>query len=165
MKLSMLCVLLLALIATASAFMLPQNFDPFKRDKTGNACDASGYYPGDKNGMMQQNRMYSLCTIQASLGLKLILTHSNAIKLVMLAMPVDITQEKEWNDAAKQDVLSMYDPSQPWSETNFDPFKRDKTGNACDASGYYPGDKNYKDPIRPQMSFEEYMKSRQQGGN
>jgi len=67
--------------------------------------------------------------------------------------------------STRQDVLSMYDPSQPWSETNFDPFKRDKTGNACDASGYYPGDKNYKDPIRPQMSFEEYMKSRQQGGN
>mmetsp|Transcript_7185 Transcript_7185/g.8970 ORF Transcript_7185/g.8970 Transcript_7185/m.8970 type:complete len:114 (+) Transcript_7185:55-396(+) len=113
MKLSMLCVLLLALIATASAFMLPQT-----AHMRNSFSLAAGKYDG-----------------------------------------------QEWNDAAKQDVLSMYDPSQPWSETNFDPFKRDKTGNACDASGYYPGDKNYKDPIRPQMSFEEYMKSRQQGGN
>mmetsp|Transcript_9412 Transcript_9412/g.12319 ORF Transcript_9412/g.12319 Transcript_9412/m.12319 type:complete len:115 (-) Transcript_9412:482-826(-) len=112
---SFTAILLLALIATATAFVLPQM------------------------GPVMQRNTFSL----------------KAGKY----------DGQEWNDAAKQDVLSMYDPSQPWSETNFDPFKRDKTGNACDASGYYPGDKNYKDPIRPQMSFEEYMKSRQQGGN
>lgn len=29
---------------------------------------------------------------------------------------------KLWDDAAKDDVKSMYDPSQPWSDTNFDPY-------------------------------------------
>lgn len=29
-----------------------------------------------------------------------------------------------WDDDAKDDVLSSYDASQPWSDTNFDPFKK-----------------------------------------
>ncbi|CAM9726418.1 unnamed protein product [Chrysoparadoxa australica] len=67
---------------------------------------------------------------------------------------------QEWNDEAKKDVLSMYNPDEPWSETNFDPYKKNKDGNACDPSGYYPGDGKYKDPIRPTTSFEEYLKQR-----
>jgi hypothetical protein len=45
---------------------------------------------------------------------------------------------------------------------NFDPFKRDGTGNPCDASGYYPGMGKYKDPIRPSVSFAEYQKQREE---
>lgn len=29
-----------------------------------------------------------------------------------------------WDQAAKDDVKSTYDASQPWSESNFDPFKK-----------------------------------------
>ncbi|CAM9864562.1 unnamed protein product, partial [Ectocarpus fasciculatus] len=47
---------------------------------------------------------------------------------------------KLWDDAAKDDVKSMYDPSQPWSDTNFDPYVKDAAGNKCDSSGYYPGE-------------------------
>eukprot|EP00612_Vaucheria_litorea_P005939 CAMPEP_0171462072 /NCGR_PEP_ID=MMETSP0945-20130129/6260_1 /TAXON_ID=109269 /ORGANISM="Vaucheria litorea, Strain CCMP2940" /LENGTH=112 /DNA_ID=CAMNT_0011988533 /DNA_START=13 /DNA_END=351 /DNA_ORIENTATION=- len=68
-----------------------------------------------------------------------------------------------WDDAAKQDVKSMYDPSQPRTETNFDPFVRDENGNECDSSGFFPGEGKYKDPIRPSVSFAEYLKSREAG--
>ena len=46
---------------------------------------------------------------------------------------------KVWDKDAKDDVAASYDPSQPWSDNNFDPFKKDANGNACDPSGYYPG--------------------------
>eukprot|EP00611_Tribonema_gayanum_P025841 TRINITY_DN599_c0_g2_i2.p2 TRINITY_DN599_c0_g2~~TRINITY_DN599_c0_g2_i2.p2 ORF type:complete len:144 (-),score=39.42 TRINITY_DN599_c0_g2_i2:222-653(-) len=69
---------------------------------------------------------------------------------------------KLWDEAAKQDVLSTYDASKPWGETNFDPYKRDGNGNACDPSGYYPGEGKYKDPIRPSVSFAEYQKQREE---
>ncbi|CAN0028708.1 unnamed protein product [Scytosiphon promiscuus] len=75
---------------------------------------------------------------------------------------------KVWDDAAKADVLSEYDASQPWSETNFDPNVKDGAGNKCDASGYYPGETRYKDPIRPDVTFAEYMKQKAEkeaGGN
>ncbi|CAN0081077.1 unnamed protein product [Pylaiella littoralis] len=75
---------------------------------------------------------------------------------------------KLWDDAAKADVLSTYDPSQPRSETNFDPNLKDSAGNKCDASGFYPGEGRYKDPIRPDVSFAEYMKQKAEkeaGGN
>jgi hypothetical protein len=42
---------------------------------------------------------------------------------------------KVWDKAAKDDVASTYDPAQPWSDTNFDPFKKDANGNSCDPSG------------------------------
>lgn len=35
---------------------------------------------------------------------------------------------QEWNDDAKKDVLSTYDASAPWSETNFDPYKKVRLG-------------------------------------
>lgn len=33
--------------------------------------------------------------------------------------------------------------------------EQDAAGNKCDASGYYPGEGRYKDPIRPDVSFAE----------
>lgn len=32
---------------------------------------------------------------------------------------------------------------------------QDSAGNKCDASGFYPGEGRYKDPIRPDVSFAE----------
>lgn len=66
---------------------------------------------------------------------------------------------KVWDDDAKTDVLSTYDASQPWSDTNFDPFKKDIKGNSCDSSGYYPGQTMYKDPIRPAVTWADYQAS------
>lgn len=37
---------------------------------------------------------------------------------------------------------------------------QDATGNKCDASGWYPGETKYKDPIRPNVSFAEYLKQK-----
>ncbi|CAM9634257.1 unnamed protein product [Choristocarpus tenellus] len=69
-----------------------------------------------------------------------------------------------WDDAAKKDVLSTYDASKPWSEINFDPFKKDAKGNSCDTRGFYPGEGKYKDPIRPAVSWAEYQAKLQADG-
>mmetsp|Transcript_33231 Transcript_33231/g.56864 ORF Transcript_33231/g.56864 Transcript_33231/m.56864 type:complete len:132 (+) Transcript_33231:52-447(+) len=58
-----------------------------------------------------------------------------------------------WDINAKKDVFAAWDPEKPRSEVNFNPFERDDTGNAADASGYFPGENRYKDPIRPDASF------------
>lgn len=38
--------------------------------------------------------------------------------------------------------------------------KQDDKGNKCDSSGYYPGETRYKDPVRPTVSFAEYLKQK-----
>ena len=58
-----------------------------------------------------------------------------------------------WDIAAKKEIFQAWDPEKPRSELNFNPFERDDTGNAADASGYFPGENRYKDPIRPDASF------------
>eukprot|EP00634_Sargassococcus_sp_CCMP2135_P014901 CAMPEP_0198643978 /NCGR_PEP_ID=MMETSP1467-20131203/319_1 /TAXON_ID=1462469 /ORGANISM="unid. sp., Strain CCMP2135" /LENGTH=127 /DNA_ID=CAMNT_0044379419 /DNA_START=49 /DNA_END=432 /DNA_ORIENTATION=+ len=58
-----------------------------------------------------------------------------------------------WDITAKTDVWNMWDPNSPRSETNFNPFERNADGNACDCSGYFPGEGKYKDPMRPDASF------------
>ena len=60
---------------------------------------------------------------------------------------------KMWDMAAKMDVYNAWDPSQPRSDTNFNPFQRDDGGNGADASGYFPGQGKYKDPQRPAVSY------------
>ena len=58
-----------------------------------------------------------------------------------------------WDINARKDVWASWDPNSPRSETNFNPFERDPTGNMCDASGYFPGEGKYKDPMRPDMNY------------
>lgn len=58
--------------------------------------------------------------------------------------------EKEWNMAAKMDVYNAWDPNSPRSPQNFNPFETYE-GNSPDASGFYPGEGRYKDPIRPDI--------------
>ena len=45
----------------------------------------------------------------------------------------------------------------PRSETNFNPFERNADGNACDCSGYFPGEGKYSDPARPDVDFAAMM--------
>eukprot|EP00633_Aureoumbra_lagunensis_P003169 CAMPEP_0197291358 /NCGR_PEP_ID=MMETSP0890-20130614/13994_1 /TAXON_ID=44058 ORGANISM="Aureoumbra lagunensis, Strain CCMP1510" /NCGR_SAMPLE_ID=MMETSP0890 /ASSEMBLY_ACC=CAM_ASM_000533 /LENGTH=127 /DNA_ID=CAMNT_0042764223 /DNA_START=40 /DNA_END=423 /DNA_ORIENTATION=+ len=58
-----------------------------------------------------------------------------------------------WDMEAKMDIWNMWDPNSPRSETNFNPFERNNDGNACDPSGWFPGDTKYKDPMRPSMDY------------
>jgi hypothetical protein len=48
-------------------------------------------------------------------------------------------EDKLWDNDAKKDVYNSWDPSQPRSELNFNPFETGE-GNSPDASGYYPGE-------------------------
>lgn len=47
--------------------------------------------------------------------------------------------EKLWDNDAKKDVYNAWDPSQPRSVFNFNPFETWE-GNSPDASGFYPGE-------------------------
>ena len=53
----------------------------------------------------------------------------------------------------KKDLWENWDPNSPRSETNFNPFERNADGNACDCSGYFPGEGKYSDPARPDVDF------------
>ena len=55
---------------------------------------------------------------------------------------------------------SEWDPTAPRSDMNFNPFQTNDDGNACDPSGFYPGDTKYKDPIRGDMNWEIMQKER-----
>merc|ERR1719231_2001656 len=56
----------------------------------------------------------------------------------------------------------MYDPNKPRDYDNFNPFERDDQGNACDPNGKFPGETAYKDPKRPDASWDIMMKERQE---
>ena len=66
-----------------------------------------------------------------------------------------------WDMDAKMDVFQMWDPAQPRSDTNFNPFEQNSDGNSADCSGYFPGEGKYKDPQRPDMDFAKMMAERE----
>ena len=57
-----------------------------------------------------------------------------------------------WSNDAKKSVYDQWDPQQPRSTRNFNPFET-FGGNSPDASGIFPGEPRYKDPIRPDVSY------------
>ena len=57
------------------------------------------------------------------------------------------------------DVYNSWDPSAPRSTTNFNPFETFKS-NSPDASGIYPGEPRYKDPVLPDMNFQQMIVER-----
>lgn len=67
--------------------------------------------------------------------------------------------DKLWDQVAKKDVYAKWDPSSPRSTRNFNPFETYKS-NSCDASGIYPGENRYKDPIRGDVSFTIMMEEK-----
>jgi hypothetical protein len=67
--------------------------------------------------------------------------------------------EKLWDNEAKKDVYNRWDPNSPRSTRNFNPFET-FNGNSPDASGIYPGEPRYKDPIRPDINFAIMMAER-----
>ena len=64
--------------------------------------------------------------------------------------------EQLWDHAAKKDVYATFDPNAPRSTQNFNPFETFE-GNSPDASGIYPGENRYKDPIRGDVNFQQMM--------
>jgi hypothetical protein len=64
-----------------------------------------------------------------------------------------------WDNEAKKVVYAKWDPSQPRSTRNFNPFETWE-GNSPDASGIYPGEPRYKDPKRGDVSFAIMMAER-----
>ncbi|GMI56466.1 hypothetical protein ScalyP_jg11113 [Parmales sp. scaly parma] len=64
--------------------------------------------------------------------------------------------EKLFDNEAKKDVYASWDPSQPRSPDNFNPFETSGS-NSPDASGYFPGSNLYKDPMRGEASFPQMM--------
>jgi hypothetical protein len=60
--------------------------------------------------------------------------------------------EKLWGSEAKDDVYAKWDPNSPRSTRNFNPYETWE-GNSPDASGIFPGESWYKDPVRPDVSY------------
>ena len=60
--------------------------------------------------------------------------------------------DKLWDNDAKKEIYAKWDPNSPRSVVNFNPFETFK-GNSPDASGIFPGEPRYKDPVRPDVSF------------
>lgn len=65
-----------------------------------------------------------------------------------------------WNIDNKKKVWELYDPNAQRTYENFNPFERDDQGNACDPNGKFPGEVAYKDPKRPDTSWEIMQKER-----
>jgi hypothetical protein len=69
--------------------------------------------------------------------------------------------DKVWDNEARKEVYNSWDPNQPRSPMNFNPFETYQ-GNTPDASGYYPGENFYKDPTRGDINFAQMMVERQE---
>lgn len=66
-----------------------------------------------------------------------------------------------WDNEARKEVYAAWDPSQPRSPMNFNPFET-FDGNTPDASGFYPGENFYKDPTRGDVNFQSMMVEREE---
>ena len=63
---------------------------------------------------------------------------------------------KLYDQVAKTDLYNKWNPASPRTTRNFNPFETFKS-NSPDASGIYPGEPRYKDPIRGDVSFAIMM--------
>merc|ERR1712003_531511 len=66
-----------------------------------------------------------------------------------------------WDNNAKKEIYAAWDPNSPRSPLNFNPFET-WDGNSPDASGFYPGERRYKDPARGDVSFQTMMDERKE---
>ena len=78
-----------------------------------------------------------------------------------LFLDYGIYDGKLWDNEAKKVVYEAWDPTAPRSPLNFNPFET-WDGNSPDASGFYPGEGRYKDPLRGDMNFQQMMKEREE---
>ena len=66
-----------------------------------------------------------------------------------------------WDNDAKKKIYEKFDPKSPRSVHNFNPFETFE-GNSPDCSGYYPGEKGYKDPQRGDVSYAKMLVEREE---
>mmetsp|Transcript_19710 Transcript_19710/g.32692 ORF Transcript_19710/g.32692 Transcript_19710/m.32692 type:complete len:131 (-) Transcript_19710:130-522(-) len=66
-----------------------------------------------------------------------------------------------WNSDSKNDVYALWNPAVPRSALNFNPYET-FGGNSPDASGFFPGEGFYKDPVRGDINFAQMMVEREQ---
>lgn len=66
-----------------------------------------------------------------------------------------------WDNEAKKVVYAKWNPAAPRSPLNFNPFETFE-GNSPDASGFYPGEGGYKDPLRGDVSYAIMMVERKE---
>ena len=69
--------------------------------------------------------------------------------------------DKLFDNEAKKAIYAEWDPNSPRSPLNFNPFET-WDGNSPDASGFYPGERRYKDPARGDVSFQTMMDERKE---
>lgn len=69
--------------------------------------------------------------------------------------------DKLWDNDAKKVVYEKWDPSAPRSPLNFNPFET-FGGNSPDASGIFPGENRYKDPIRGDVSYAQMLAEKEE---
>merc|ERR1719163_1875512 len=66
-----------------------------------------------------------------------------------------------WGFDAKKACYDAWDPSKPRDYDNFNPFERNDEGAMCDTNGCFPGQsKGYKSPTRPDVSYGEMQKEK-----
>lgn len=63
---------------------------------------------------------------------------------------------KMWDNEAKKEMYASWDPNAPRTPDNFNPFET-FDGNSPDASGNFPGESFYKDPLRGNINFAQMM--------
>ena len=68
---------------------------------------------------------------------------------------------KLWDNDAKKIIYAKWNPAAPRSPLNFNPFETFE-GNSPDASGFYPGEGGYKDPLRGDVSYAVMMVERKE---
>lgn len=66
-----------------------------------------------------------------------------------------------WDNDAKKEIYEAWDPTAPRTVSNFNPFETFE-GNSPDASGRYPGEPFYKDPMRGDVDFKTMMAEREE---
>eukprot|EP00594_Rhizosolenia_setigera_P006664 CAMPEP_0178952302 /NCGR_PEP_ID=MMETSP0789-20121207/7726_1 /TAXON_ID=3005 /ORGANISM="Rhizosolenia setigera, Strain CCMP 1694" /LENGTH=120 /DNA_ID=CAMNT_0020633311 /DNA_START=34 /DNA_END=392 /DNA_ORIENTATION=+ len=69
--------------------------------------------------------------------------------------------DKLWDNDAKKVIYEKWDPTAPRSTLNFNPFET-FGGNSPDASGIYPGENRYKDPIRGDVSYAAMLAEKEE---
>merc|ERR1719326_1066982 len=66
-----------------------------------------------------------------------------------------------WGLESKKACFDAWDPEKPRDYDNFNPFERNDEGAMCDTNGCFPGQsKGYKSPTRPDVSYAEMQKEK-----
>merc|ERR1719251_153512 len=103
--------------------------------------------------------------MKVTAALALVASASAFVPAINTRMPTKLNfeygkyDEKLWDNDAKKEIYDAWDPNAQRTVNNFNPFETFE-GNSPDASGMYPGEMRYKDPMRGDVSFAKMMEER-----